>query len=81
MIGHDHHLFSVGQVDPDNGILDRNQRTKPSQAGVTVAITPGTGHYRYPRTSSSAMGHQARQAHQEDVPVLRTDTQNVFLCR
>ena len=27
------------------------------------------------------MGHQARQAHQEDVPTPRIDTQNVFLCR
>lgn len=27
------------------------------------------------------MGHQARQAHQEDVPPPGTDTQNVFLCR
>jgi hypothetical protein len=26
------------------------------------------------------LGHQARQAHQEDVPTPRTDTQNVFLC-
>ena len=27
------------------------------------------------------MGHQARQAHQEDVPTPRIDTQNVLLCR
>jgi len=27
------------------------------------------------------LGHQARQAHQGDVPTSRTDTQNVFLCR
>jgi predicted acetyltransferase len=27
------------------------------------------------------MGHQARQAHQEDVPTSCIDTQNVFLCR
>jgi hypothetical protein len=27
------------------------------------------------------LGHQARQAHQEDVLTSRTDTQNVFLCR
>jgi hypothetical protein len=27
------------------------------------------------------MGHQARQAHQGDVPTSRTDTQNVLLCR
>jgi hypothetical protein len=26
------------------------------------------------------MGHQARQAHQEDVPTSITDTHNVFLC-
>jgi Flp pilus assembly CpaF family ATPase len=27
------------------------------------------------------MGHQARQAHQEDVPTPLNDTQNVYLCR
>jgi len=27
------------------------------------------------------LGHQAREAHQEDIPTSRTDTQNVFLCR
>jgi hypothetical protein len=29
----------------------------------------------------SAMGHQARQAHQEDVPTSCIDTQNIYLCR
>jgi len=27
------------------------------------------------------LGHQARQANQEDIPTPRTDTQSVFLCR
>src|SRR5450759_1123837 len=27
------------------------------------------------------LGHQAREAHQEDIPTSRTDTQTVFLCR
>jgi hypothetical protein len=81
MIGHDHHLRSVGQVDPDNGILDRNQRTKPTQAGVAVAITPGQATTVTHERPPPATGHQVRQAHQDDDPLLPTDTQNVFLRR
>ena len=33
------------------------------------------------RPPSCALGHQARQAHQEDVPNARPKTLNVFLCR
>src|SRR4051794_34695908 len=54
---------------------------QPSQPCVAVPVTT-----RHPTTVDHerpppATGHQARQAHQEDVPTPATNTQNVFLCR
>jgi hypothetical protein len=81
MISDHDHLLLVRQINPDDRIRDRDQLTKPNKTSVPIAIPPGhtttVSHERPP----SAMGHQARQAHQEDVPTSRTDTQNVFLCR
>jgi hypothetical protein len=81
VIGDHNHLLRIGKVDPPDRIRHRHQASKPSQACVAVAVTPrhatSVTHERPP----PAMGHQARQAHQEDVPTPRTDTQNVFLCR
>jgi len=43
---------------------------------------PGRLHYRCSlNVLLCELGHQARQAHQEDVLTSRTDTQNAFLCR
>ncbi|MEU7876274.1 hypothetical protein, partial [Dactylosporangium sp. NPDC049140] len=44
---------------------------------ITTGHTATVTHERPP----PAMGHQARQAHQEDVPTPCINTQNVFLCR
>src|SRR5476649_1942287 len=41
---HDH-LLVVGQVDPDDRVARRHQRTQPSQLRVSVAVTP-----RHPTT-------------------------------
>ena len=59
-----------------------HQLPKPTQSRVPIAVTPGDSIYRCSlNVLLCELGHQARQAHQEDVPTPRTDTQNVFLCR
>ena len=81
VVGDDDHLLLVGQVDPHDRVLDRDELAQPRQSSVAVAVASrhaaSVAHERPP----PAMGHQALQAHQEDVPTPRTDTQNVFLCR
>ncbi|MEU6587490.1 hypothetical protein [Nocardia sp. NPDC046763] len=41
MVTHNDHLFTVGQIDPDDRVGYRHQRPQPGQPRVTVAITPG----------------------------------------
>src|SRR5204862_1553696 len=81
MIRDHDHLLPVRQINADDRIHGRNQDPQPGEPRVAVAITTGhtatVTHERPP----PAMGHQARQAHQEDVPTSCIDTQNVFLCR
>src|SRR4029450_770496 len=50
-------------------------------SSVAVAITPGHAATVTHERPPPAMGHQARQGHQGDVPTPCIDTQNVFLCR
>jgi hypothetical protein len=81
VVGDHHHLLLVGQVDADDRVLHRHQLAQPGQSSVAVPIPAGhtitVVHERPP----NAMGHQARQAHQGDVPTPGIDTQNVFPCR
>jgi transposase len=81
VVGDHDHLLLIRQIDTDDRVPGRNQDPQPGEPRVAVAITPGhtatVTHERPP----PAMGHQARQAHQEDVPTSCIDTQNVFLCR
>ena len=73
--------FLSARSIPTIALLQRHQLPQPGQPSVAVPVTARhtitVGHERPPH----AMGHQARQAHQGDVPTPATDTQNVFLCR
>jgi hypothetical protein len=75
-----HHLLLARQVDPGNRIRRRHQLPQPGRAGIAIAITAlyatTVAHERPP-----AVWDTKPEAHQEDVPTSRTDTQNVFLCR
>jgi hypothetical protein len=61
-VGHDYHLFLIGQVDPDDRVHRRHQLAEPRQPRIAVAVPPGhaatVAHERPP----PAMGHQARNA-------------------
>ena len=74
-------LWRIGQVDPTIAFLTgTSSRSRASRVF----------RFRSPRLTPlplvmnvllSAMGHQARQAQQGDVPPSRASAQNVFLCR
>src|SRR5215472_10218151 len=73
MVSDHHGLLAVGQIDPDDRVLRRQQLPHPRQPQVAVAISPGQAgtvtHGRPPR----CVGYQARQPHQEDVSTSSTD--------
>jgi hypothetical protein len=78
VISNDDHLLGVGQIDPDDRILDRHQGPQPIQSRVAIAVTSGhtitVSHERPPPAWDTKPA-----AHQEDVPTSCIDTQNVFL--
>ena len=82
MVGHYHHLRVIGQIDPHDRVRHRHQARPADSVSRFCCGHPGILHYRCSlNVLLCELGHQARQAHQGDVPTSRTDTQNVFLCR
>jgi hypothetical protein len=41
MVGDDHHLLVIGQIDTDDRVARRHQDAQPRKSGVSVAVTPG----------------------------------------
>jgi hypothetical protein len=41
MVGDDHHLLVIGQIDPDDRVAHRHKLAEPRKSGVAVAVTPG----------------------------------------
>jgi hypothetical protein len=81
VIGEDDHLLLVGQVDTDDRVLRWHEYAETGQSSVAVTVASraasSVAHERPP----PAMGHQARQAHQEDVSTSVIDTQSIYLRR
>jgi hypothetical protein len=81
MISDHDHLFLVCQVNADDrswpGLEPATEQARTLRLRSPPRHAATVTHERPP----PAMGHQARPAHQGDVPTSCIDTQNVFLCR
>ena len=72
VIGHHDHLLAIGQVDPDDRVAWQ-QLAQPASLALRLRSPRDTPLPLPMNVLLPAMGHQARQAHQEDVPASITD--------
>ena len=81
VVAHHHHLLTVGQVDPHDRVDHRHRLPQPASRAFRFRSPRDTPLPLDMNVLLDAMGHQARQAHQEDVPHARPERFNAFLCR